>query len=118
MFETLLPLLERYVKSLTCVCGCRADLHLRQRGNDVILLCRDLEAYIDLYVPVIEDGNNFGVEVQEAMLDNVRNVMRYARQAQALPRTHYADRMKLAMTWCPHLEDHAVRVTISVSASR
>jgi hypothetical protein len=55
-------------------------------------------------------GNNFGVDVQATIGKEIRDMAQVAMRIDALQRSHYDDRMRMAMTWCryPDLEDHSV----------
>lgn len=76
----------------------------------ISLLCADLEAWLLLEVPKIEDGNSFGTEIQEHMLKEIRDLGQLATKLMLLAQRHHTDRAELAMKWCryPGLNDFAV----------
>lgn len=63
-------------------------------------------------------GNNFGVEVQQHVLDKISNSYRACQRLHSVPRTHYRDRMELGRTWnrFPNLKDHAVSINTAVKS--
>lgn len=86
----------------------------------ISLLCADLEAWLLLEVPKIEDGNSFGTEIQEHMLKEIRDLGQLATKLMLLAQRHHTDRAELAMKWCryPGLNDFAVSWSWQTVAGR
>ncbi len=57
---------------------CTIAKHIRpfRHSFDSLSFCRDIEAFITLRIPRIEDGNTFGAEVQSKMLNQTREAIR------------------------------------------
>ncbi|KAI5449636.1 hypothetical protein NCC49_004187 [Naganishia albida] len=96
------------------ICDRLADL-VHKESNQGVVLARGLLQWLRLEVPTIEDGNNFGVDVQDKILRSLHQFRSSSWEHQVLPKArHYGDRRALAMSWCryPNLEDHAAAIAL------
>lgn len=95
---------------------CESALSIVERESEACLtFCKELDHWISLEVPTIEDGNAFGVDVQQSMHDKVGTLGNIALKLHGINRSHYNDRMNLAMGWCkfPGLQDHSAAIAAS-----
>ncbi|KAJ9091230.1 hypothetical protein QFC21_007293 [Naganishia friedmannii] len=90
------------------ICDKLMDM-IEHESEKAILMGKDLLHWVRLEIPGIEDGNNFGVDVQEEILKKIEGMCGSAFKNHTLPKTHYEDRMKFAQSWnkYPNLNDHA-----------
>ncbi|KAJ9111781.1 hypothetical protein QFC22_006440 [Naganishia vaughanmartiniae] len=96
------------------ICDKLMDM-IEQESEKAIVMGKELLHWIRLEIPTIEDGNNFGVDVQEEILNKIEGMCGSACKNHTLPKTHYEDRMKFAQSWnkYPNLEDHAAAIASS-----
>jgi hypothetical protein len=53
-------------------------------------------------IPLIEDGNSFGAEVQNTLIRELNEVYKKSNAFQNGCRSHYNDRLKAAQEWVKH----------------
>ncbi|KAN0060311.1 hypothetical protein ACQY0O_007640 [Thecaphora frezii] len=83
---------------------------LREEWDEMIVLMDALKMYINLQMPVIEDGDTFGVSVQEEALNEVVRTQDSAYNLLATPFSTWTVRGDLAakLVRFPHVEDYAM----------
>ncbi|OSD06246.1 proteasome activator pa28 REG alpha/beta subunit [Trametes coccinea BRFM310] len=88
------------------------DLHEQLKREFEILanLCDKVKLWINLSMPKIEDGNNFGVQIQEDVLSEIHRSQETAYNLRDSARQDYITRAKLCskILKYPHLEDYAL----------
>ncbi|KAK4685079.1 hypothetical protein P7C73_g5081, partial [Tremellales sp. Uapishka_1] len=83
--------------------------------NDMHMMAQDLKIWLEMEVPVIEDGNSFGAEVQHTLIKELAEVYRKSNAMHNGCRAHYSDRLKLCQDWVrfPNLMDYAEAIAAS-----
>ncbi|WVQ95800.1 hypothetical protein IAU59_002899 [Kwoniella sp. CBS 9459] len=73
-----------------------------QELEDLQMLCQDLKVWLELEIPVIEDGNSFGADVQAHLISQLNEASKRCQNMQNGARSHHTDRIKLAAEWAKH----------------
>ncbi|KAI8995292.1 proteasome activator pa28 REG alpha/beta subunit [Trametes punicea] len=88
------------------------DLHERLKREFEVLadLCDKVKLWINLSMPKIEDGNNFGVQIQEDVLSEIHRSQETAYNLRDAARQDYLSRAKICskILKYPHVEDYAL----------
>ncbi|UMM23020.1 hypothetical protein L5515_003939 [Caenorhabditis briggsae] len=81
---------------------------VRPRLRDAVEQCNTVKMWITLLIPRIEDGNNFGVGIQEETLSEVRNVESEAASFLDQMSRYFTTRGKLItkIAKYPHVDDY------------
>lgn len=66
------------------------------------MIVQDLRIWLELEIPVIEDGNSFGADVQNHLIRELNEHYKRSNSFQNGCRAHYTDRVKLAQEWITH----------------
>ncbi|WVR08025.1 hypothetical protein IAU60_005069 [Kwoniella sp. DSM 27419] len=76
------------------------------------LIMADLKVWLQLEVPVIEDGNSFGADVQAHLIAKVGDATKDLHMITNSVRTHHTDRVKLAVDWArnPNMLDYKMAI--------
>ncbi|WVQ82600.1 hypothetical protein IAT38_004730 [Cryptococcus sp. DSM 104549] len=76
-------------------------------------IMQDLKMWLDLEIPVIEDGNSFGADVQNSLIGQLAGALRYSSGTQSALRKESRDRLTLAKEWAqyPNFEGYADLIT-------
>ncbi|WVQ78930.1 hypothetical protein IAT38_001022 [Cryptococcus sp. DSM 104549] len=83
--------------------------------EDMHCLTQDLRLWLELEVPVIEDGNSFGAEVQNHLINQLTEAYKRSNAMQNGVRSHHSDRLKLALDWAkyPNFADYKAAIVAS-----
>ncbi|CAD6565410.1 MAG: hypothetical protein TREMPRED_001166 [Tremellales sp. Tagirdzhanova-0007] len=83
-----------------------------QEHEDLNMLVQDLKIWLELEIPVIEDGNSFGADVQAHLNKELDEYIRRSNAFHNSARVHSLDRVKLAADWvkCPNLMDYQTAI--------
>ncbi|OCF61976.1 hypothetical protein L486_01642 [Kwoniella mangroviensis CBS 10435] len=86
-----------------------------QELEDLHMLAQDLKVWLEMEIPVIEDGNSFGADVQAHLISQLTDAYKKSNSMQNGVRAHHADRLKLAMDWAkfPNFQDFAGAIAAS-----
>lgn len=81
---------------------------VRPKLRDAVEQCNNVKMWITLLIPRIEDGNNFGVGIQEETLSEVRNVESEAASFLDQMSRYFTTRGKLItkIAKYPHVDDY------------
>ncbi|ORX37720.1 proteasome activator pa28 [Kockovaella imperatae] len=79
------------------------------------MIVQDLRVWLELEIPLIEDGNSFGADVQSHLLRELTEAYKRSNGFQNGARTHYLDRLKLTQDWVkyPNLMDFPAAIAAS-----
>ncbi|WWD20332.1 hypothetical protein CI109_104808 [Kwoniella shandongensis] len=75
---------------------------VEQELIELFLNLSDLRVWIKLEVPVIEDGNSFGAEVQEHLLKSIDQSRSRINMLHSNLLSHHRDRARFAELWASH----------------
>jgi len=83
---------------------------VRRECEEFVSTCDKVKLWINITMPKMEDGDNFGVQVQEEVLSELHRAHEAAYNMRDSIRLHYISRGKLASKLCkyPHVEDYAI----------
>ncbi|ODN72893.1 hypothetical protein L202_08316 [Cryptococcus amylolentus CBS 6039] len=83
--------------------------------EDLHFLAQDLKLWLDLEIPLVEDGNSFGAEVQQLVIRELLDTYKKCNSMQNGVRAHYTDRVKLGMDWAkyPNMADWKAAIVAS-----
>ncbi|WVW86909.1 hypothetical protein I302_108964 [Kwoniella bestiolae CBS 10118] len=83
--------------------------------EDLHMLAQDLKVWLELEIPVVEDGNSFGADVQAHLISQLTDAYKKSNSMQNGVRAHHGDRLKLAMDWAkyPNFKDFAGAIATS-----
>ncbi|ORY34732.1 proteasome activator pa28 [Naematelia encephala] len=83
--------------------------------EDLHIIVQDLRIWLELEVPIIEDGNHFGADVQAQLAKELVENYKRSNGFQTGCRGHHADRLKYAADWAkyPNLIDFQAAIQIS-----
>ncbi|WVQ77758.1 hypothetical protein IAR50_007448 [Cryptococcus sp. DSM 104548] len=83
--------------------------------EDLHFLAQDLKLWLDMEIPLIEDGNSFGAEVQQLIIRELLDTYKKCNNMQNGVRAHYTDRVKLGMDWAkyPNMSDWKAAIIAS-----
>jgi len=83
---------------------------VRTECEEFVANCDKVKLWINITMPKMEDGDNFGVQVQEEVLSELHRAHEAAYNMRDSIRLHYISRGKLASKLCkyPHVEDYAL----------
>ncbi|OCF33557.1 hypothetical protein I317_03582 [Kwoniella heveanensis CBS 569] len=70
--------------------------------EELQMLCQDLKVWLELEIPVIEDGNSFGADVQAHLISQLTEANKRCQSMQNGARSHHNDRIRLAAEWAKH----------------
>lgn len=76
---------------------------IRSHNSEVDTLyftLQDLKTWLSLEIPIIEDGNSFGAEVQDHLLHELDDGLRKCLNMQGSLMGHFSDRAKYGKDWC------------------
>lgn len=81
---------------------------IKPEVKDVIDICEKISLWILLLIPKIEDGNNFGVEIQQEILCDVRRIQEESLAFLSEMSMYFINRAQMAskVTKYPFLEDY------------
>jgi proteasome activator subunit 2 (PA28 beta) len=91
---------DRIVPSNVAVQKCIA--FLKQESHEGVQALSAIKLWIQLLVPRIEDGNNFGVEVQEECSGEIERVETQIFSLSQTSAKYFRERAKLAEHWSKH----------------
>ncbi|KZS95913.1 proteasome activator pa28 REG alpha/beta subunit [Sistotremastrum niveocremeum HHB9708] len=82
--------------------------HVKDECDELVSLCDTVTLWVNLSMPRIEDGDNFGVQIQEEVLSELSKSQEAAYNTRDGVRTHHLARAKICskMIKYPHLEDY------------
>jgi len=95
--------------------GVRENAHLKVVFEDIkkecgilVELCDQVKLWVNLTMPKIEDGDNFGVQIQEEVLSELHRSQEAAFGVRDGVRSHYLSRAKICskMIKYPNLPDY------------
>jgi len=95
----------------------KANAHLRVLHDEtktdceeLANLCEKLRLWVNLTMPKIEDGDNFGVQVQEEVLSELQRAQESATNLRDSIRQHHLSRAKICskIIKYPHIEDYVI----------
>ncbi|KAF8323241.1 proteasome activator pa28, REG alpha/beta subunit [Clavulina sp. PMI_390] len=80
--------------------------------EDMVQLCDKVKLWINLTMPRIEDGDNFGVQIQEEVLNELSRAQESAYSLRDAARSHHLVRAKLCakLIKYPNVEDYVIAV--------
>ncbi|PIL31421.1 hypothetical protein GSI_06122 [Ganoderma sinense ZZ0214-1] len=83
---------------------------LKKECQTLAELCDKVKLWINLSMPKIEDGDNFGVQIQEDVLSELHRSQESSYNLRDAARQNYLTRAKLCskIMKYPHLEDYAL----------
>ncbi|WRT69716.1 uncharacterized protein IL334_006706 [Kwoniella shivajii] len=83
--------------------------------EELHLLSQDLKVWLEMEIPVVEDGNSFGAEVQAHLISQLTDAYKKSNSMQNGVRAHHTDRLKLATDWAkyPNFPDFAAAIAAS-----
>ncbi|WVF68247.1 hypothetical protein IAT40_003012 [Kwoniella sp. CBS 6097] len=70
--------------------------------EELQMVCQDLKVWLELEIPVIEDGNSFGADVQAHLISQLTEANKRCQNMQNGARSHHSDRIRLAAEWAKH----------------
>jgi len=73
-------------------------------------LCEKLKLWVNLTMPKIEDGDNFGVAVQEEVTSELQRAQESVSNLRDVTRQHHLSRAKISskILKYPHIDDYAI----------
>jgi len=73
-------------------------------------LCEKLKLWVNLTMPKIEDGDNFGVAVQEEVTNELQRAQESVTNLRDIARQHHLSRAKISskILKYPHIDDYAI----------
>lgn len=82
---------------------------ISKKIEEMVLLVEQVEVWIILTIPKIEDGDNFGVQVQEKVLEQLLSADKSAAEFRNAALEHHLDRAKICSKLCkyPNVKDYA-----------
>jgi hypothetical protein len=92
---------------LTIQTKCQYRLADSSSESDTLnYILHDLRTWLNLEVPVIEDGNHFGADVQDNLIKELNHGLSHCRAIKASSQSHFTDRIKYGKEWCmfPNLQ--------------
>uniref|UniRef100_H2ZNI9 Proteasome activator PA28 C-terminal domain-containing protein n=1 Tax=Ciona savignyi TaxID=51511 RepID=H2ZNI9_CIOSA len=75
---------------------------LKPELRSVVECCNTVRAWVQLQVPEMQDGNNFGVEVQAEVLEDVRRVESESQAFMEAVSMYYLARAEIAGKFAKH----------------
>lgn len=83
---------------------------VREECEELIELCDKVKLWISLTMPRIEDGDNFGVQIQEEVLSELHRSQESAYNLRDIARTSFLQRAKICskLIKYPNLEDYTL----------
>ncbi|WWC92819.1 uncharacterized protein L201_007778 [Kwoniella dendrophila CBS 6074] len=83
--------------------------------EEVHMISQNLKVWLELEIPIIEDGNSFGADVQNHLIKELTDVKVRSNNMSNGVRAHHSDRLKLAMDWAkyPNFQDFAEAISKS-----
>ncbi|KAK8797147.1 hypothetical protein WA158_004357 [Blastocystis sp. Blastoise] len=87
-------------------------IQVKNELYDFLEICVSLKFWIQLNIPKIEEGNNFGVEVQGGMLDMLDSGRSSASHILELLSSYFSDRGETIQDWqkSPYIDDIKVNL--------
>ncbi|KAI0361005.1 proteasome activator pa28 REG alpha/beta subunit [Trametes cingulata] len=84
--------------------------HLKRECEELADLCDKVKLWINLSMPKIEDGDNFGVQIQEDVLSEIHRSQESAYNLRDAARQDYLTRAKICskIMKYPYLDDYAL----------
>jgi len=88
----------------------KVHLELKKEFEELIDLCDKVKLWVNLTMPKIEDGDNFGVQIQEEALNELHRAQESGYNLRDACRTHHLTRAKIAakLIKYPNIEDYAL----------
>ncbi|EDR06025.1 proteasome activator subunit 3 [Laccaria bicolor S238N-H82] len=82
---------------------------ISKQVEEMMLLSEQVEVWIILTIPQIEDGDNFGVQVQEKVLDQILIADKSATIFRSAALDHHLDHARICSKLCkyPNVKDYA-----------
>ncbi|WVN89913.1 uncharacterized protein L203_105143 [Cryptococcus depauperatus CBS 7841] len=86
-----------------------------REAEEMYFTAQDLTIWLNLEIPLIEDGNSFGAEVQKHLIDQLTETYKYANYIRDQLRLYHLKRSDVAKEWaqCPNLQDRKAAIMIS-----
>ncbi|THH06343.1 hypothetical protein EW145_g4145 [Phellinidium pouzarii] len=83
---------------------------LKKECEELALLCTEVEMWLNSTMPKIEDGDNFGVEIQEQALVELHRCQQSAYNLRDSARQHHLTRAKICskLIKYPNVEDYTL----------
>ncbi|KAL5639333.1 hypothetical protein ACGC1H_006743 [Rhizoctonia solani] len=84
---------------------------LKQEYMELVDLCDKVKLWVNLTMPKIEDGDNFGVQIQEEVLNELHRAQDSGYNLRdAVSKSHHINRAKICskILKYPHVEDYAI----------
>jgi len=83
---------------------------VKKECNDLIQLCDKVKLWVTLTMPKIEDGDNFGVQIQEEALNELHRSQESAYSLRDASRLHHLSRAKICskLIKYPNVEDYTL----------
>ncbi len=94
------------------LCREQGRLLISREHEELNLLCVDLRMWLELEIPLIEDGNSFGAEVQNHLIREIEVAQKRSTSYHNCTRQHHTDRIKLAIDWTryPNVMDYPAAI--------
>jgi len=88
----------------------RVHQEIKKQCEDLTSSCDKVKLWVNLSMPRIEDGDNFGVQVQEECLNELHRSQECSLTFRDSARTHFLARAKIAskLIKYPNIEDYAL----------
>ncbi|KAF8599725.1 proteasome activator pa28 REG alpha/beta subunit [Ceratobasidium sp. AG-I] len=84
---------------------------LKKEYMELVDLCDKVKLWVNLTMPKIEDGDNFGVQIQEEVLNELHRAQDSGYNLRdAVSKSHHVNRAKICskILKYPHIEDYAI----------
>ncbi|KAJ1301715.1 hypothetical protein OPQ81_008948 [Rhizoctonia solani] len=84
---------------------------LKREYMELVDLCDKVKLWVNLTMPKIEDGDNFGVQIQEEVLNELHRAQDSGYNLRdAVSKSHHINRAKICskILKYPHIEDYAI----------
>jgi len=83
---------------------------IKSECEQLASLCDNVKLWVNLTMPKIEDGDNFGVQIQEEVLSELHRAQESGHNLRDGARQHHLSRAKICskIMKYPHLEDYAL----------
>ncbi|QRW24792.1 proteasome activator pa28 beta subunit [Rhizoctonia solani] len=84
---------------------------LKNEYMELVNLCDKVKLWVNLTMPKIEDGDNFGVQIQEEVLNELHRAQDSGYNLRdAVSKSHHINRAKICskILKYPHVEDYAI----------
>jgi len=91
----------------------QAQARVKTECEELIELCDNIKLWVSLTMPRIEDGDNFGVQIQEEVLSELHRSQESGYNLRDDARTNHLDRAKICskLIKYPNIEDYSLALT-------